>query len=163
MRVVITVLMLVLVSCAGQQGDPPATADGPAAVVSMRSVSPARVSAGDTVELALTLEIAEGFHIQANPASQPYLIPAVLELDALAGLELGDPVYPPGTPYRIHGADEDLSTYGGELTIRVPVSVSPGAAPGERALLGTFRYQACDARHCLAPTSIAIEHPVLLR
>lgn len=153
-------LVLVLASCAGGETGPAEEPVRARDVVVVRSVSPDEAGAGETVELSVRLEIAEGFHIQANPASEPYLIPAVLELEATDGLEPAPPVYPPGTAYRIQGADEDLSTYAGSLAIRVPLTVDPEARPGGRTLRGSFRYQACDARHCLAPTTIAVESSI---
>ncbi len=150
--------LLALVSCAGQQtGGPPDAPSGAPTVVEVRPSTPASASVGDSVELTLSLEIADGFHIQANPASQPYLIPALLELEAADGLEPGPPVYPPGSPYRLQGTDEDLATYDGGLTIAVPVRIRQDAAPGDRSLGGTFRYQACNARQCLAPATIPVE------
>ena len=88
------------------------------------------VAIGDAVEARLTVRIALGFHIQANPPSQPQLIPALLELEADDGVELGSPVYPPGRPYRLHGATEDLSTYQGTVEIAVPVRTTPTPDPG---------------------------------
>lgn len=120
------------------------------------------VAIGDAVEARLTVRIALGFHIQANPPSQPQLIPALLELEADDGVELGPPVYPLGRPYRLHGATEDLSTYEGTVEIAVPVRTTPDARPGDHLLSGTFRYQACDARMCLRPATIPVELRVRL-
>jgi hypothetical protein len=109
------------------------------------------------------LHIAGGFHIQANPASQPYLIPATLDLQAAEGVQARAPVYPPGTAHRLRGAAQDLSTYEGTIEIAVPVTVALDARPGERVLRGTFRYQACDARVCLAPAAAPVAVLVSIR
>ena len=69
----------------------------------------------------------------------------------------GDPVYPPGKPYRLEGNPKDFSTYEDTFEIKVPVRVDAKAKPGEYSLKGKLRYQACDDRVCLPPTTIPVE------
>lgn len=78
-------------------------------------------------------------------------------------MEPRSPVYPPGAAYRLQGASEDLSTYEGTFEVAVPVAVRPDARRGEHVLRGTFRYQACDSRVCLAPAVVPVELRVSVR
>jgi hypothetical protein len=114
---------------------------------------------GAAAEARLEVTIKQGFHIQANPASEKYLVPARLELDENPRLRLGQPTYPPGRPHRLKGADKDLSTYEASFVIRLPVEAS-GTEPGALAIEGRLHYQACDDRVCLRPTSIPVCIPV---
>jgi hypothetical protein len=107
--------------------------------------------------------VGDGFHLQANPASQEYLVPTKLEVVRAADLWPGRPVYPPGRPYRLQGAASDLAIYDGTFEIRVPLEASNDAAPGERSLQGTLHYQACDTRICLKPASVEFALPVRIR
>ena len=112
---------------------------------------------GGSVEVRLRVVVSEGFHLQANPASERYLVPTTLELTADSGVKPGKPIYPSGRPHRLQGASSDLSIYEGRFEIRLPLRASPGAQPGERTLVGRLQYQACDARRCFVPSSLPVE------
>lgn len=125
-------------------------------VVAVEDAPPALVASGAAAEAAVQLRIAPGFHIQANPASGPFLIPASLELRGEEGIRVKRPIYPPGGTYRLQGTEDDLMTYGGTVNIRLPITAAKTAAPGTHTLRGALRYQACDDRSCLFPASIPV-------
>lgn len=112
---------------------------------------------GEVAEARITVVVAEGYHIQANPASSEFLVPARLELKARGGVRPGRPVYPPGQSYRLEGTSDDLMTYEGAFEIVVPLEASESARPGNRILQSMLHYQACDARSCLFPTSVPVK------
>lgn len=112
---------------------------------------------GEVAEARITVVVAEGYHIQANPASSEFLVPARLELKARGGVRPGQPVYPPGRPYRLEGTSSDLMTYKGTFEIVVPLEVSESARPGNRILQGVLHHQACDERSCLFPASVPVK------
>lgn len=135
----------------------------PPAVVTVAEPDELRVVAGGRAEARLVVTIEEGFKIQANPASNPFLVPATLELEADARVRLGAPEYPPGKPYRLPGAASDLSIYEGTFVIRVPLhasGVAPEGAASDVVLEGKLRFQACNRERCLRPSSVAVRVPV---
>ncbi|MFQ5696982.1 MAG: DUF255 domain-containing protein [Myxococcota bacterium] len=92
------------------------------------------------------LHITAGWHVNANPASLPYLIPTQIEnaaADAIAGVR-----YPPGHDFRPEFADVTLRVYSGQVTLDAPVQ-----APGPLYV----RYQACNERSCLPPARVRID------
>ena len=105
----------------------------------------------------LSVVVSPGYHVQANPASDEFLIPLQLEIQPRDGLRTGDPTYPPGQPHRLEGTDSDLWIYTGTFELLLPIMAAPSAVPGEYVLDGSLRYQACDSRSCLAPTSVPVE------
>jgi hypothetical protein len=119
-QAMIATLLLVLIAA-----DP----DGPPAVVTVEAKA-VSLAVGERGVLEVVATIREGFRIQANPASRPFLVPAHLELEPTARLELGPPEYPPGKAHRLRGTTEDLSVYeaGGD-----PGSVKAGAGEGRSA------------------------------
>jgi len=124
------------------------------------------LSAGQRGEVEVVATIRKGFRIQANPASQPFLVPALLEIEEDERVHIGSPEYPPGKPYRLRGTTEDLSVYAGRLVIRVPVTArrGPGTGSSDDVLLeGRLRYQACNEEVCLRPSSVPVQVPVNLR
>ncbi len=135
---------------------------GVPAVVTVTPAQSVSLAAGSKAEARLTVTVKKGYHVQANPASEPYLIPLQLEMESDARLRALKPVYPPGKPYRLEGTESDLSTYDGTFEIRLPLEAPAGAAAGEVTLSGTLRYQACDDHICLRPASISVSLPVKL-
>jgi len=115
---------------------------------------------GQTVELSVRAEIKKGFHIQANPASDEFLIPTTLIVQAGKDIVPGKPVYPSGRPYRLKGSTDDLLTYEDEVMIRLPVKVLDSSPLGNTNLTGGLRFQPCDDRRCFFPRSVPVMIPV---
>jgi hypothetical protein len=69
---------------------------------------------GDEDELAVTLRIDEGFHINANPASLPYLIPTSLAFEGIAPSRIA---YPAASRFKPSFTDEPLDVYQGTTVI----------------------------------------------
>jgi hypothetical protein len=92
--------------------------------------------------LAVRLRMAAGWHVNANPASEEFLIPTRVEG------RVRDLRYPAGKPFRFAFASGPIHVYAGEVTI-------PGEAAGdaEEVLL---TYQACDDRRCLPPVTTTL-------
>jgi hypothetical protein len=99
----------------------------------------------------LALSIAEGWHVNANPAVDPHLIPTTIEA---RGARLRDVTYPPGRLLTLQGAEEPISVYEGEIEITGALAAD-GAAPGL-----VLTYQSCDEARCLPP--VRSELPVEL-
>jgi Disulphide bond corrector protein DsbC len=118
------------------------------------------VSAGQSANAEITVKIKSGYHVQANPASEDYLIPTKLELKPVDGLEVGAPVYPKGQPFKLEGTEKPLATYVDSFVIKVPVKAQQA---GNKTLEGSLRYQACDARSCLFPDTIPVQIPVTVK
>ncbi|MFL6260865.1 MAG: DUF255 domain-containing protein [Thermoanaerobaculia bacterium] len=87
----------------------------------------------------LTLEIAPGWHLQANPASEPYLV--ATEVKAEKG-DLRGIRYAEGEPFTSRYSREPISVYSGRVEITGEVS------EGGRVVVV---YQACDEARCLPP------------
>jgi len=114
------------------------------------------VRAGESVTLRVTVSIKPGYHVQANPVLNPYLIPLLLTVQATPFIRAGEPVYPQAKRMRLLGSDEDLVIYDGTFLLEQPVSVSKDSPPGETTLAGSLRYQACDDRRCLTPRTLPV-------
>jgi hypothetical protein len=122
--------------------------------------------AGERGEVEVVATIRRGFRIQANPASEPFLVPALLEIEADDRVHVDSPEYPPGKPYRLQGTAADLSVYEGRLVIRVPVTARRRVGTGSSddvVLEGRLRYQACNEHVCLRPSSVPVRARVSLR
>lgn len=118
------------------------------------------VAKGQTAQLSVRAKIKKGFHIQANPAADELLIPTTLTVQSSKGSVPGNPVYPPGRPYRLKGNQEDLLTYEDEVMIRLPVKVLDSSPLGNTNLTGGLRFQPCDDKRCFFPRSVPVMIPV---
>jgi uncharacterized protein len=143
-------LLLVLTLLFAVEGGPSAPK------VSVRVPEVVKLTDGQLLEARVSVAVVEGYHLQANPASEEYLVPTRLDLKGSADVTVGKITYPPGKPYRLSGADKDLKTYDGNFEIGVWLKASSGARPGKHILQGRLHYQACDSRTCLFPTSVPL-------
>ncbi|MDP1605673.1 MAG: DUF255 domain-containing protein [Rhodocyclaceae bacterium] len=97
--------------------------------------------------LVVTLDIAQGWHVNANPASFDYLIPTLLEFSGAAPLTVH---YPKAVRFRAAFAKTELNVYSG--TVIIEAQFGEGARP-ERAAL---RVQACSSEVCLPPADLRV-------
>lgn len=108
-----------------------------------------RVPDSDPAALAVRLRIDEGWHVNANPASLPFLIATTVE-----GIDGSGPLairYPKGESFRPAFAGEPIQVYAG--VVEIPVSVSDGASGPPKLAV---RFQACDEKMCLPPDRVAL-------
>jgi hypothetical protein len=136
--------------------EPTPTATPPLAVT-IGAVAPVRIFVGHETTITIPVRVADGHRVQANPASNEFLVPLQLEFEEVDGLVFGPAVYPKSEPYLLHGSEEVLETYVGELEVEMWVSATEGAAPGEYRASGELRFQACNSRMCLFPSSVPVE------
>jgi len=148
--------MLVLSSCQKNSPQPAQSQATPSDVSSSAQVVkvvshfiPKAAGAPANVEL----EITPGFHVNANPATFPYLIATEVQPGKVEGITVGKIAYPAGVPQKFAFADQPLSVYEGKVTIPVPLTVAPDAK-GERMLPLKLRVQACDTEKCLPPATL---------
>jgi uncharacterized protein YyaL (SSP411 family) len=87
----------------------------------------------------LTLEIAPGWHLQANPASAAYLLPTAVEAEKG---EVRNVRYPPGEPFGSQFSKETIAVYTGQVEITGEASETAGLV---------LSYQLCDESKCLPP------------
>ncbi len=98
------------------------------------------------------LEIAEGWHVNANPASLDFLIPTqVGPADASAEVDVS---YPPGADYHPRFSLEPLSVYEGRVDIRVRTGGTGKPRDGY-----DLTFQACDDTSCLPPETVRLTAP----
>ena len=115
--------------------------------------TPVTVARGGKTMVNVKLTVQKSYHVNANPPSEEYLIPTQVTLGTAKGMTVGRPVYPKGHIFKFSFSDKPLSVYEGSVTVKVPVAVSKQARTGTQNLTGTVKYQACNERSCLAPTT----------
>lgn len=148
----ISALVLLLLAVVPGETPPP--------VVSVSAPKNVAVAGGESVDARISVSVRDGYHVQANPASEDYLIPTRLEFKSGPDITIRRLTYPPGRPYRLKGTDKDLQTYEGTFDVLVSLTVSASARPGKRILDGQLRFQACDSTTCYFPASVSVTFAV---
>lgn len=110
------------------------------------------ISGGNNGEALVLLNIEPGYHVNANPATYPYLIATEVTADKVEGIEIGKAVYPPAKKQKFQFADEPLAVYEGQFEVRLPIKVA--STGGARSLPLKVLVQACDHEKCLAPATL---------
>ncbi len=118
--------------------------------------------AGGALTLALDLDMAPGWHINAAQPLQDDLIPTRL---GLAGdrpaWRIEDTRYPPAQDIQLGFQREPLSVYAGR--VRIEASLTPAAVAPERPALwlpAELRLQACSDDRCLPPETLKLAVPL---
>ncbi|MCA1565973.1 MAG: protein-disulfide reductase DsbD N-terminal domain-containing protein [Acidobacteria bacterium] len=127
------------------------------------SAEKVEVRAGSTAEAAVRLAIADGYHVNANPATERFLIPTSLEVKPEAGIAVDKIVYPQPLKKKFAFAEAPLAVYEGDARITMTVRVPRDAAPGQHTLGARLRVQPCDDEKCYPPTTVEISIPVTVR
>ena len=105
----------------------------------------------------LQLKIARGWHINANPAGQDFLIPTTVELDANAPVKIVDIAYPKGRSTRFEFSDQPLNVYEESLTISLRLKQKPNVQRKKNAPITLkLTYQPCNDTECLFPETLDI-------
>ena len=106
-------------------------------------------------KVEVQLEIAAGWHINANPAGQDNLIPTTLEVDTDMPVEIIDIAYPKGRSARFEFSDESLNVYEDSLTIPLKLKRKSNATGSSKVTL-KLTYQPCNDTECLFPDTLEI-------
>ncbi len=123
-------------------------------------LSVGKVAKGSTFQVAVVLNIADGWHINSHRPTSEYLIATSLELQPKEGLIISDIRYPKGHTEKLGFSDQPLDVYQDAVSIFVSLKVSEKLSVAADTLKGKLRVQACDDKMCLAPSVIDVSIPL---
>lgn len=118
------------------------------------------LTANGSANAVLRLSISPGYHINANPATFPYLIATAVTSGKAEGIEAGKPGYPAARKQKFEFAEEPLSVYEGDTTITLSLQAAPKTQAGPRSLPITVTVQACDNEKCYPPANVVAAIPI---
>ena len=105
----------------------------------------------------LQLNIAEGWHINANFAGQDNLIPTTVTVNTGTPFEILDVAYPKGRSTRFEFSNESLNVYEEGLTIPLQLKQKPNMKPDKDVSITLqLTYQLCSETECLLPQTLDI-------
>jgi hypothetical protein len=128
-------------------------------------LSRSKLSVGEPVDLVVTIKIDQGWHLNANPASLPSLVPTAVKAALEDGKVAVTPRYPEGKIKMIGPENDRVSVYDGR--VEIPARLVPVGLPQSKTeglLYVSVEAQACnETGRCLAPATIRTEIPVRYR
>ena len=126
------------------------------------TVEEASLDAGGAGEADIRLDIAEGYHVNANPASDKFYVATEVKAEPQEGVTPGTPVYPKSVTRKLSFSDKPLAVYEGRAVIRLPLRADKTAAKGRHSIHATIRVQPCNDKACLQPRNIDAYIPVTI-
>ena len=127
------------------------------------SVSPITIESGGTTDALVKLTIQDGYHINANPPTYPYLKATELEVPASGGISLVTVAYPSALKRKFAFAEEPLGVYEGTADLKATLKADTTAKPGEQSIPAQLRIQACDEQVCYPPGTLELAIPVSIK
>ena len=97
-------------------------------------------------EVVVTLQIDDGYHVNANPATYDYLIATSVTFDGFTPTQVR---YPEATLFKPSFAPAGLKVYEGKVTLEA--SFPKGAVGTDRVISAVVSTQACNSEICLPP------------
>ena len=117
-----------------------------------------KVHPGSQFQIAVVVEIAKGWHVNANPAKESFIATEVT-LPEVAHLTFGEVVYPAGEVLKL-GSIGEAPVYHDTITIGIQADLSQTASVGSSTLDFQLQYQACDDAQCLLPETLTFSIPI---
>jgi thiol:disulfide interchange protein DsbD len=132
-------------------------------VVKLRSyLSLDAIRPGDFFQVAVVLDISDGYHINAHVPTLDYLIPTTVAFSVPRGIRVADPQFPAPTFQTFAFAPESsLAVYQGETLVIANALAESFLQPGNLLIQADVRVQACNNQQCLPPSKLSLEIPVL--
>ena len=118
------------------------------------------LAAGESGDALVRLQIANGYHVNANPPSQSFLKATEIEIQPAGGISVEFITYPDPLVRKFSFSETPLKVYEGETDLRVRLKADKSAAPGKHNLSAKLRVQACDEKVCYVPGALDVTVPV---
>lgn len=138
------------------------TAPSPQPQIVTATVEEVTLAAGGAGEATVRLDIADGYHVNANPASDKFNIPTELRAEAQEGITPGKPAYPPAVSRKLAFTPKPLAVYEGQVVIKLPLRADKTATPGRHTFRAKVRVQPCNDQGCLPPRELDAAIPLTI-
>ncbi len=117
-----------------------------------------KVQPGSQFQIAVVVEITEGWHVNANPAGEGLIGTEIIFPDT-SHFTFGEVVYPKGEVLKL-GSIGEAPVYHDTITIGIQVDLDQNAPIEPMTLDLQLRYQACNDDQCLLPETLDFTLPI---
>ncbi len=157
--VIMCVCWLGLVAAPGAASSAP-SGEAESVLAAAGFISTDRVARGSSFRIAVRVDVASSWHVNAHVPSDEFMVPTELILEPTPGILIGRTVYPRAVERSLAFSDEILAVYEEQIFITASASVSEDAELGMGGIHGFLNYQACNDQNCLPPAEVEINIPV---
>ncbi|HSB11154.1 MAG TPA: protein-disulfide reductase DsbD domain-containing protein [Blastocatellia bacterium] len=119
-----------------------------------------KIKRGATAQIAVVIEIDDGYHINSNRPSDKNLIPTALKVERIAGLTTTPVIYPKPKLQKFEFSPKPLSVFEGKTILKLTARALPSLAAGSQTLRAKLTVQACNDQACLRPQTIDVSIPL---
>ena len=119
-----------------------------------------KIKRGAPVQIAVVIEVDNGYHINSNRPAEKYLIATALKLERVAGLTTTPIIYPKAKLQKFEFSEKPLSVFEGKAVLKLSARALPSLAAGSHTLSGKLTVQACNNQQCLRPQTIDVSIPL---
>lgn len=133
----------------------------PSEAVKVRAAEIKMPAGGESaMQAVVEIVVAEGFHINTNPASNAYLIATELTIEPASDISLGKFVYPAGVMKKFGFAEDPISVYENIVPIKFSIRTDKSDKTERIVLRGKVRAQPCNDSACFPPRTVEFLLPV---
>ena len=118
------------------------------------------VKPGESLRVAVAIDIDNGWHLYGENPEADFLIPTTVAIEPAAPLDVGNIQKPEAHRAMDPFVNQMLNTYKGRIWFHVPVTVNADAETGAVTLTLNVNTQTCDASRCLQPQTTTLRIPV---
>jgi thiol:disulfide interchange protein DsbD len=125
-------------------------------------IAKVEIRAGGSNEATVIVEVQNGYHVNANPATDSYLKATEVVPQPGDGLTIGFVKYPTAITKKFSFSDKLLAVYEGDVPIKVMLQADQTATKGPHKVAAKLNVQACDDQVCYAPGTLELSIPVVV-
>src|SRR5262245_8929678 len=115
------------------------------------------VKPGSHFKVAVKVQIADGYHVNAHVPSLQELRPTVLSFEPSSGVQFSEPHYPePVSKQFEFSPDTPLAVLEGDIVIVADATADATIKPGDGTLIAKLNVQACNDSACLLPGEVPV-------
>lgn len=151
---------IILLSTIGAEAQIPSPAD---IVVLKAYTSASHAAPGKSIDIAVSVNIRKGWHINSNRPISDFAIPTQVEFEKSKQFRVIETVYPSHKIKKFQFSDEPMTVFEDTLFIGFRLEMANSADQDTVKVAGTLTYQACNDEVCLFPVekNVGINIPVL--
>lgn len=119
-----------------------------------------KIKRGASAQLAVIVEVDDGYHINSSRPAERYLIPTTLKIDRTPGLTTTPVTYPKAKMQKFEFSEKPLSVFEGKSVLKFTARALSSMATGSQQLKAKLTVQACNNQQCLRPQTIDVSIPL---
>ncbi|HYM00453.1 MAG TPA: cytochrome c biogenesis protein CcdA, partial [Blastocatellia bacterium] len=124
-------------------------------------LSTSAVRPGDKFKIAVQLDVAPGYHINAHVPSAEYLVATNVAFQPPTGIKIEPPVYPaPELKSFSFSPDTKLAVHEGTVFVTADAVADGAPRAGDAVIDAKVDVQSCNDNQCLAPVTLDVQIPV---